>query len=83
MGHELAQRPDLLLGHRHLGDEVSAKELRENVGIDFVGLDPCVSDRLDLHRVGDHDPCAVSPEQRPNGPRVEGGLEDGRILLGQ
>ena len=74
-----AQRLRRLIGDPHRRQIVRRQQLREDRGVDLVGLDLRLRDRPRLHRVGHHHPrdprldqlgrsraCCTSPRSRPH-----------------
>lgn len=76
MGHELAHGPRLRGGELDLRQEVHSQQLRQDVSIDLVGLDPRVRDGLELRRIRDDPPVDVAAQDLDDRPAVEGGVED-------
>ncbi len=54
--HQPAPHPGPLVSHPRLGQEIGREELREDAGVDLVGLDLRLSDRSGLARVRHHNP---------------------------
>jgi hypothetical protein len=45
----------VLVGHPHRRQVIGGQQLREDLGVDLVGLDPGLGDRPRLLRIGHHD----------------------------
>ena len=73
------------LGRRrpHLGQEPGGMERRKNPGVNFVGLDMCMGDRLDMQRIGDDDARHEGRENPHHGHRVARRFDDHLIACVQ
>ena len=73
-------------GHPDAGQVVAAQELRQDEGVDLVGLDVGLGDRFGLHRIGDDDlgdPRLDQPDERPGvAGDLDGELVGGKEMLG-
>ena len=74
------QHARLGVGHPDLRDEVGGEELSEGAGVDLVGLDLGVRDRLGPQRVGDDDATGALGQQIGDRPGVGGGLEHDLVV---
>jgi hypothetical protein len=87
--------PDYLVAARHqppqsfgigvrqpdLRQEVGGPQRRQHPGIDLVGLDVRVGDRLDLQRVGDDHPRHIGRQDMNHRHGIAGRLDDDLVLL--
>ena len=81
--HQPTQALGLRIGHPHLGQEISRAKRGQHAGVDLVGLDPGVRDRLHLQRVGDDHPRHVRGQHPHHRHGVAGGLDHHLVVLGQ
>jgi len=63
-----------------LRQEVHPQQLRQDVSIDLVGLDPRVGDGLELRGIRDDDAIDVAAQDLDDRPAVEGRLEDDLVI---
>ena len=69
-------------GHPNAGQIIAAQELCQDEGVDLVGLDVGLGDRLGFDRVGDDDLGDARPDQPDERPGVTGDL-DGEVISGE
>lgn len=67
------------VGQPNLGQEVGRPQLRQHAGVDLVGFDPGVRDRLHLQRVGHDHARHVGAEHAHHRHGVAGRLDDNLI----
>jgi hypothetical protein len=70
-----AQRPGVLVGHPAHGQQIGVEQPRERAGVQAIGLDPRLGDRLEILRAGHHDTRGVRLEQPRDPQRVAGRLQ--------
>ena len=78
-----AKRLRRLVWNPNLRQKAARVKLREDAGVDRVGLDLRVSDDADLLGVRDHDFLDVRRDHRRNRGRVAGRFHDDHVLLGE
>ena len=83
LGDEPPQCERIVIRRPDLGQEARGVQLREDRGIDLVGLHPRMRDRLHLHGVGDHHPGHERREQPYDGRRVPRRLENHLVVRPQ
>ena len=81
--HEPPPAFGVSIGQPDLGQKVGGPQRRQNTGIDLVGLDVRMGDRLDLQRVGDDHPSDIGREHADHCHRVAGRLDDDLVLFAE
>jgi len=81
--HEPPPAFGVSIGQPDLGQKVGGPQRRQNTGIDLVGLDVRMGDRLDLQRVGDDHPSDIWREHADHCHRVAGRLDDDLVLFAE
>lgn len=71
----------LLVRDPDLRQETAGLQLRQNAGVDLVGLNPCMRDRLHLHRIGDDHPADMGRQHPDHRHRVARRLDDHLVLI--
>lgn len=72
-----------LVGNPHLRQKAAGMELRQNPGIDLVGLDPGMGDRLHLHRIGDNHPADEGRKHAHHRHGIAGRLDNDLVSCNQ
>jgi hypothetical protein len=78
--HLPAQGVGLVVGQPHAGQVVGRQQLREDLGVDLVGLDLGLGDRARLGRIRDHHARHPSLQQPRDRVRVAGRLQRHLVL---
>jgi hypothetical protein len=81
--HQAAPALGLGIGQPHLGQEAGRVQRRQDAGVDLVGLDVGVGDRLHLQRIGHDDAGHVGAQHAHHRHRIAGGLEYHLVILRQ
>ena len=81
--HQAAPALGLGIGQPDLGQEAGRMQRRQDTGVDLVGLDVGVGDRLHLQRIGHDHAGHVGAEHAHHRHRVAGRLEHDLVVLGQ
>lgn len=64
-----------------LVSQIGGSQRSQHAGVDLVGLDVCVCDRLDLQRVGDNHSRDVGRQHAHHRHRVAGRLDDDLVFF--
>jgi hypothetical protein len=81
--HEPPQPLGLGVGQPDLRQKVGGPQRGQNSGVDLVGLDVGVSDRLDLQRVGDDHAADIGGQHADHRHRIAGRLDNDLVLLAE